>query len=383
MNKGNARVAVVGIDQGDRFSHVCMLNRQGQLVKRERVRTTPSAYEAFFGRLPPARVVLEIGPQSVWSSRLLEQLGHEVVVANPRKVKAFPQAERKSDPRDAETLARLGLGDLRLLEPIRHGRAAMQRERALLRVREGLVRCRARVIQQARGWAKALGEPLPRCDTRAFARRMREGGWLERLPAMPALCAALDALCVQIDQLDREVERACAQRHPVTAQLRQVSGVGPLTALAFVTTIEAPARFAKSRDVGPYLGLVPRKHQSGDEDPPLGVPRRGDAMLRRLLLQSAHYILGPFGADSDLRRFGQAMAARGGNRAKKRAVIALARKLAVLLHRLWVTGEVYQPIGYAQANAQLPRSDAAVQDRADARPLRGFVLDGCVGSQPR
>ena len=126
--------------------------------------------------------------------------------------------------------------------------------------------------------------------------------------------------------------------------MRQVEGIGPLTALTFVLTLEDPYRFEKSRSVGAYLGLVPAIDQSGDRDPQKRITKEGDEMLRKLLVGSSHYILGPFGSDSDLRRHGEKIASRGGKNAKKRAAVAVARKLAVLLHRLWVTAEVYDPL---------------------------------------
>jgi len=349
VSKGSARGLVIGIDQGDRWSHLCVLDAQGEVVARERVRTTKEAYRQHFEALPRVRVVLEVGTHSPWSSRLLSQLGHEVVVANPRRVKLIAKAERKTDRVDAEMLARLGRIDPGLLAPIRHGSEAMQRDRARLRTREGLVRSRTRLIQQARSLAKSLGERLPSSSAPTFARRVRASGQAALWPGLDVLLDMVETLSTRIRELDREVERASAERHAVALHLRQVPGVGPITALAYVLAVEDPRRFAKSREVGPFVALVPRAHASGESQPQLGIPRRGDAMLRRLLVQAAHYILGPFGPDSDLRRFGLAMAERGGQRAKKRAVIAVARKLAVLLHRLWVTGEVYEPLGYGRA----------------------------------
>jgi transposase len=139
--------------------------------------------------------------------------------------------------------------------------------------------------------------------------------------------------------------------------LRQVEGVGPLTALTFVLTLEDPYRFEKSRSVGAYLGLVPASDKSGDRDPQRRISKEGDEMLRKLLVGSAHYILGPFGGDSDLRRHGEKIASRGAKNAKKRAAVAVARKLAVLLHRLWVTGEVYDPLYNAHRSQE--REEAA------------------------
>ena len=133
--------------------------------------------------------------------------------------------------------------------------------------------------------------------------------------------------------------------------MRQVKGVGPITALAYVLTLENPELFAKSREVGPYLGLVPKQEDSGESQPQLGISKTGDTMVRKLLVGSAQYILGPFGPDTDLRRYGLRLCERGGKNAKKRAAVAVARKLAVLLHRLWVSGEVYEPLGYASSRA--------------------------------
>jgi transposase len=162
----------------------------------------------------------------------------------------------------------------------------------------------------------------------------------------------------QIKALDRKVETLCRERYPETKLLRQVTGVGPITSLGYVLILEQPARFAKSRAVGPYLGLVPGKKQSGDSDPQMRITKEGDSLLRRLIVNSAHYILGPFGPDSDLRRFGLKIAQRGGKKAKKRAVIAVARKLAVLLHHLWRSGEVYDPL-YQETRKASRRGKAA------------------------
>jgi transposase len=132
--------------------------------------------------------------------------------------------------------------------------------------------------------------------------------------------------------------------HPEVALLRQVKGVGPLISLTFVLTLDDPQRFRRSRDVGCFLGLRPGRRNSGRSEPQLHISKEGDRYLRTLLVQGAHYILGPLGEDSDLRRWGLKLAQRGGKNAKKRAVVALARKLAVLLHKLWVSGEVYEPL---------------------------------------
>jgi transposase len=296
--------------------------------------------------------VLEVGPHSPWLSRLLKAQGHEVVVANPRRVRLIAEAERKSDRIDAETLSRLGRMDPKLLRPIEHRGEEAQRHLALLRAREGLVRSRTKLIQCARGLAKAFGARLPPSSSPSFARRVRERGLEGLFPGLGALLQQCDALTVSIRELDREVERLGRERYPETQLLRQVPSVGPITSLAYVLTVEDPSRFAKSRAAGAYLGLVPRQRDSGDTRPELPITKRGDEFLRRLLIEAAHYTLGPFGPDSELRRFGLRLLGQGGKRAKKRAVVAVARKLAVLLHRLWVTGEVYHPFTRAGEEKQ-------------------------------
>ena len=142
---------------------------------------------------------------------------------------------------------------------------------------------------------------------------------------------------------DRQIREACG-RYPETQWLLQVQGVGPVTALAYVLTLEEPTRFEKSRTVGAFLGLTPRRDQSGQSDKQLPITKAGNTYLRQLLVNCAHYIMGPFAQDSDLRRYGERIASRGGKNAKKRAVVAVARKLAVLLHRLWQDQSTYQPL---------------------------------------
>jgi transposase len=169
------------------------------------------------------------------------------------------------------------------------------------------------------------------------------------------LAAALSD-CIKL--YDQEIEKLGSEKYGHTALLRQVTGVGPITALAYVLTLENPARFAKSRDVGPYLGLVPKQEDSGDSQPQLGISKSGDMMLRKLLVGSAHYILGPFGPDTDLRRYGLRLCERGGKNARKRATVAVARKLAVLLHRLWVSGEIYEPLRHTMSATMAQATDA-------------------------
>ena len=269
-------------------------------------------------------------------------------VANPRELRSISHSSRKNDRADAEQLARLGRSDPKLLRPIRHRGEAVQRDRALLAVRRQLVATRTSLVLQAHGLAKALGEPLPRCRPEAFVRKVRP--WAERFPGLRALLDVVAGLDGHIAALDQEVERLCRERYPETELLRQVPYVGPVTALTYVLTLEDPVHFATSRRVGSYLGLRPRQRDSGERRSELSISKEGDRELRRLLVQCAQGILAR-GPDSDLQRAGLRRIERGGSAARKKAVVAVARKLAVVLHHLWQTGSVYEPLHQAQAHA--------------------------------
>jgi transposase len=338
----------IGLDVSDRFSEAYAIDDEGEWIESLRLRTTPEGLGKGLSRYSGARLVLEVGCHSPWISRQLQGQGFEVIVANPRRVRLIAESDSKSDRFDAEHLARLGRVDPALLSPIVHRGESAQRDRVLLLARDGLVRARTQLINQVRGFAKSLGTRLPSSSSEAFPKRARAAGSADLFPGFETMLGMIEQLTLEIRKMDREVERLCRERYEETAVLRQIPGVGPLTALAFVLTLEDPQRFAKSRAVGAYLGLRPRQRDSGGQRPQLRITKAGDALLRRLMVSAAHYILGPFGPDTDLRRFGLRLAERGGKAAKKRAAVAVARKLAVLLHRLWITGEAYEAVGYAE-----------------------------------
>ncbi|MHB8147304.1 MAG: IS110 family RNA-guided transposase [Vulcanimicrobiaceae bacterium] len=334
----------IGVDLGDRYSNICVFDDGDAVQSEGRIRTTEAGMREFFERLAPARVALETGTHSGWVSRLLAACGHEVVVANARELRKIHQSNRKNDRADARILARMVRFDPQLLSPIEHRSAAMQADTALLRTREALVSTRARFTNTARGLVKAIGGRLPTCSTASFARQVRGQIPIELQAALKPLVAMVEALSQQICACDEQIAALAHKRYPETALLEQIAGVGTLTAVAFILALADKQRFAHSRDVGPYLGLVPRQADSGERSPQLGITKAGNPYMRRLLVGSAQYILGPFGPDTDLRRYGLRLAQRGGKNAKKRAIVAVARKLAVLMHRLWVTGEIYDPL---------------------------------------
>jgi transposase len=347
-SKGQPKITA-GLDLGDKYSYLCLIDTEsGEVVEEGRLRTTPEALRRrFSSEQQQLRIAIEAGTHSPWVSRVLEEeCGHEVLVANPRKTRLIYTNTRKTDEMDAENLARLARLDPKLLYPLKHRGEDSQAHLAIIRSREALVGCRTQLVNHVRGAVKSFGGRLPKCPARSFHNKVLEHIPEALWPAVEPILQTIGSLTERIREYDRQLEMICQEHYPEeTDLLRQVEGVGALTALTFVLTLEDPSRFAKSRSVGAYLGLVPARDQSGDRDPQKRISKEGDEMLRKLMVGSAHYILGPFGSDSDLRRHGEKIASRGAKKnAKKRAVVAVARKLSVLLHRLWVTGELYDPL---------------------------------------
>jgi transposase len=337
------------MDLGDKTSRYCMLANNGEVLTEGTVATTRKAMTQKFAGMRRCRVAMEVGTHSPWLSRWLSSMGFEVIVANARQVQLISANSRKNDRMDARLLARLARVDPQLLRPIRHRSEQAQADLMTIRVRASLVEARTMLVNTARGFAKTLGERLPACDADALG--------VEKMEALPAalqqrlrpLLEQVESLTVEIKKLDTSIEQIARTSYPETALLRQVSGVGILIALTFVLTVDDRERFQKSRDVGCYVGLRPKQSESGQSQPQLRISKEGDRYLRQLLVQGAHVILNRRGPDTDLKRWGLQLAERGGKNAKKRAIVAVARKLAVLLHRLWVTAEVYEPLRHSQA----------------------------------
>ena len=348
----------IGLDLGDKNSRYCLLSEAGDIVREDSVATTKSGLQRAFGAKQRYRIAIEVGTHSPWVSRLLTQLGHEVFVANARQMELISHSSRKDDRLDAQLLARLARVDPQLLRPIRHRSEKAHLDLMVVRTRAVLLETRTTLVNAARGLVKPLGLRLPVCD----ADNLNQ----EKLVDLPEpvqrtirpLLETIESLTTQIKELDARIEQIARNEYPETDLLRQVSGVGPLIALTFVLTVEDKNRFQHSREVGSYIGLRPKRSESGESQPQLRITKEGDAYLRQLLVQGAHFILGFRGPDTDLRRWGNKLAARGGKNAKKRAVVAVARKLAVLLHRLWVTGEVYEPLRNSQTRVRQNRTAA-------------------------
>src|SRR5215210_813231 len=335
-----------GLDLGDNYSYLCLIDQEtAEVVEEGRLRTTPEALRRrFASHEQPLHIAIEAGTHSPWVSRVLEECGHEVLVANARKLRLIYANKRKTDEVDAENLARLARLDPKLLYPVRHRGEGSQAHMAIIRSRQALIGSRTQLVNHVRGAVKSFGARLPKCPARTFHKNVAEHIPEALLPALEPVLEQIASLTERIRDYDRRLVAISKDYYPETELLCQVEGIGPLTALAFVLTLEDPYRFERSRSVGAYLGLVPATERSGERDPQKRISKEGDELLRKLLVGSAHYALGPFGSDSDLRRHGERVASRGGKSAKKRAAVAVARKLSVLLHRLWVGGEVYEPL---------------------------------------
>lgn len=332
--KTKSSKTTIGIDLGDRKHAICALDAKGEIILEQSITNTRESLGRLSAKFPAALIVMEVGMNSPWISRFFEGLGHRVLVANPRKLRAIYQNDRKCDRRDAEMLARLARSDEKLIYPIQHGTEQAQRDLLQIKLRDNLVRQRVDVISAVRFTLKSMGIRLKSPKTTCFARHARTA-LFEEFPEILALIepslAVLDAMSAQIRELEKNIEKLAQERYPQCAYLQGIVGVGTLTALTFVLTVGDPKRFSRSRDVAAYLGLVPKRDQSGDSDKQLRISKAGNSYMRRLLVSAAQYILGPFGADCDLRRQGLKLAERGGKRAKKKAVVAIARKLAVLM----------------------------------------------------
>jgi transposase len=350
-----SRQFTIGIDVSDRSSCYCVRDQAGEICGEGKLASTPKAFRQHFGGMAAALIALEVGTHSRWMSALLRKCGHEVIVANPRRLRVLTESDKKNDPEDARVLAEMAFVKPELLFPVRHRSEEAQRDLNLVRARDLLVEARTKLINGVRCLVKSVGLRIPKCASTQFTQQAHVQLTEETRPVAAPLLEVIDELSQRIREYDEQLEHTALTKYPHTGLLTQISGVGTLTAMAFVLTIEEPHRFKRSRDVGCYLGLRPKQQDSGERSPQLRITKAGDSYLRRLLVGSAQYIIGPFGPDTDLRRWGLKLCERGGRNAKKRAVVAVARKLAVLLHRLWVTAEVYEPL----------RNSAAKQVKAE------------------
>ena len=344
--KTNSSTTTIGLDLGDRRHAVCLLGADGKIRNEWSITNRRRELEKLSDAYPEALMVMEVGMHSPWISRFFEARGHRVLVANPRKTRAIWKNDRKDDKKDARMLARLARADENLLHPVTHGTEQHQKDLVRIKLRDNLVRQRVDVISSVRFTLKSLGIATRSPNTNCFAKHARKKlgeDHPEVLAIVEPSLKVIDTFTEQIRALDKAIEAMAADKYPEAEFLTQIAGVGTLTSLTFILTIGDPTRFRRLRDVGAYLGLVPKRDQSGESDPQLRISKAGDTYLRRLLVSAAQYILGPFGPNCQLRRTGLKLAERGGPRAKKKAVVAVARKLAVLMLKLWRDEAIYEP----------------------------------------
>ena len=330
----------IGVDLGDKMSRYAILNEQGEVIEEASFRNTTESIAKHFTKQAPSRVAMEVGTQSAWIAREFQKLGHEVIVANSRELKWITSSDTKNDRNDAVKLARLARADRNLLSEVEHRTAEQQADLAVIRARDALVKARTLLVNSARSLAKGFGLRLPSSITPTFGARAL-AGLAEHSAWGDEGIAGTDRRAGCEDSRLRSECQEVAAKYPVAVQLARVPSVGTLTAVTYVLTLGRRERFAHSRDAGSFLGLRPQQKQSGERDPHLGISKSGDKYLRKLLVQCAHQLLGHWGKDSALRQWGLSKGTTGAG--KKRAVIAVARKLAVLLHRLWTTGESFKP----------------------------------------
>lgn len=349
--KGRGEIAgVVGMDMGDKTSTICLLGLEGEEIEQLRIATTPAALGDYFGRWPRLRVVIETGVQVHWVARLLEHLGHEVIVANARQLQLIIQSVSKNDRHDSQWLAELGRTNPKLLAPVRLRSQQSQQHRTLLRAREAAVEGRTQLINTVRGLAKSHGHRFNKMSSEAFARQATKDCPQPLQAALTGLLRMIELATTQIRVYDRQIKKLCEQ-YEATERLRSIKGVGEQTALAYVLALDNdPQWVRRSRDAGALVGLRPKQRESGQSAPELGITKHGDRLLRKLLVQCAQYILGHWGEDSELRRWGLRLA-QGGKRAKRRAVVAVARKLAVILNALWRRNEEFVPFPHGSPQA--------------------------------
>jgi len=341
-------------DLGDEYSNwAMMVHDDDEILEEGKVRTRRAALERKFSMMAPALVAIEAGTHSAWVARLLGKCGHQVVVANPRKLRMIYRNDNKRDEVDARMLARVARVDVNLLSPIRHRGRQAQGHLAVLKSRDKLVSARKALVSHVRGVVKAAGDRVPDCSTQCFHKKAPEAIPELLAPALMPIIDVIAELTVKIRAYDYEIEKLAAEQYAETELFRTISGVGPVTSLAFALVIEQSERFTNSRDVAAHLGLTPRRDQSGAQDPQLHITKAGNKMMRRLLVSAAQYIIGKMNRhDSELRQWGLKLAGpvdkngKHNKRQKKRAVVAVARKLAVVMHTMWTTGQTYDPFHY-------------------------------------
>src|SRR5258706_5600119 len=253
----------IGLDLGDRWSFYCVLDEAGKIILEQKVATTPEAMKETFAKIPRSLIALETGTHSPWVSRLLTELGHQVIVAHAQKVELITKSNRKDDRHDARTLARLARIDPELLGPVRHRSAKAQIHLTVIRARAELVSARTALVNAARGLTKSYGERLPKCGTEQVSRELAAKLSAELRDVLEPLLKEIESLNERIKEYDARMAKIARESYPQIALLKQVKGVGTQIALTYVLTLDDPHRFRRSRDAGCFLALCTGRRDSG------------------------------------------------------------------------------------------------------------------------
>lgn len=347
------QATVVGVDLGDKKHQICALDKDGEIITEKAVANTREGLDALSTDHPGCLIAMEVGTHSPWISCHLKERGHPVIVANARKLRAIYCNERKSDKRDAQMLAKLARVDASLLHPVEHGSVENLENRQRIAMRDSLVKHRVALINSVRFSLKSLGVRLGSPSSAIFSTYARKAlaDRPSKLQLVEPLLEVIEAMSCQIKHADQYIKGPMADSLPEAKRLMQIPGVGALSAVSFVLAIDDPGRFKNPRDVAAYLGLVPRRDQSGETDKQLPISKAGNRRMRTLLVQCAQYIMRKSSPDCDLKQHGERIAARGGRIAKRKAVVAVARKLSVLMLTLWQRQTDYRPQAVTKTSA--------------------------------
>jgi len=328
-----------GMDLHQWHTDVCVLGDDGVVQERARFLTNRERLERFFRGRKPMRVVMEAGGSSPWVARLVESCGHEVLVCNPRNVRVIAESTLKTDERDAETLARLARLDEGVLGSVRPRSEEAQQLRNELKVRGALVETRTKLINTTRGILRAMGYVVHGGSSRKFTGRVRQMELPDELArtVMPLL-SQIDSVSEEIGRCEEKLQERVKEM-PEVRLLEEIPGVGPIVALYFVASVDDPDRYLSPRNVASFFGLRPVMRSSGKRSYYGRITRHGDPEMRRLLIQAAHALMRS-NTRCRLQDWARDLEARKG---KAKAMVALARKLAVLMVRLWRAGEVFEP----------------------------------------
>jgi len=330
-----------GIDLASKTSAVCILNDQGVIVREQMVETEAEPLSEALAERGRLRCVVEAAPLAEWVAQVLEEQGHEVSLIDPRRAKAVIQTKNKTDKLDARNLAKLAQTGWYTTVPRKSAGARLQRTQ--LQARQGLGQTAKAQAARIRGLLRAHGLKVGPVSAGQFVARVQTL-LAQHLPALSPILAPLLTIYQHAHQAAKVLEKRvkqCAQQDPVCERLMTVPGVGPLVASTYVATIDDPTRFATSTQVAAYLGLVPRVYQSGTTNYHGRISKEGDKLLRWLLVEAANVLLTRTKQSCALKRWGLKLAKKRG---QGKANVAVARKLAILLHRLWVTEVPFTPV---------------------------------------